>query len=420
MQGDGAVAGIEENDLISKEQFGFRTKHSTIDQLILTYDEITKLCDQGLIVDLVFFDYSKAFDRVNIAVLLDKLFDMGICGLNLDWIRSFLVRTMRVRVAGLLSEPRTVESGVPQGSVLGPVLFLLYINHVVNELTCNVKIFADDIKIYLGFSLLPGVVASTVLQENIDKLVNTSSSWNLNINADKCAVMRFTPKNCPLPVIGLSPYRANGVALQFTSEHPDLGVRINRNMKFHNHIRSRVNVAGALTTNLLSSTVCREPSFILSIYTSHIRPQLEYGSQLWNLGYIGDSQMVERIQRRWTREISTVSHLPYGERLRELGLFSMCGRMLRADMILVWKIFNNKCAIEPTDLFEPSYSQTTRGHVLKIQVTRSRLDTRKRSFACRVIPVWNNLSADTVQASSLDRFKGLLHRELGDELYNFH
>ena len=191
-------------------------------------------------------------------------------------------------------------------------------------------------------------------------------------------------------------------------------------MKFHNHIRSRVNVARALTTNLLSSTICREPDFILNVYISHIRPQLEYASSLWNLGYIGDSQMIEKIQRRWTKAVATVQHLTYSERLRKLNLFSMYGRMLRADLILVWKIFNGKCAIRPTDLFERSYSHITRGHAFKIQVDRSRLEIRKRSFACRVVPFWNNLASDTVIATSLNRFKSLLHRDLGDELFKFY
>ena len=412
---------INDKNLITREQFGFRSGYSTVDQLILTYNEIGKCCDEGDIVDLVFFDYSKAFDRVSHIILLDKLYQLGICGSILNWIRSFLFyRSMRVRVAGNLSNPCTVESGVPQGSVLGPVLFLLYINHVVSELTCNVKIFADDIKIYLGYSLTSGDEASSLLQCNIDKLVSTSSSWNLSINSEKCAVLRFSPRNCTLPFSVESPYNVNEAALQFVREHPDLGIKIERNLKFHNHIRSRVNVAGALTTNLLSSTICREPDFILNVYISHIRPQLEYASSLWNLGYIGDSQMIEKIQRRWTKAVATVQHLTYSERLRNLNLFSMYGRMLRADLILVWKIFNGKCAIRPTDLFERSYSHITRGHAFKIQVDRSRLEIRKRSFACRVVPFWNNLASDTVIASSLNRFKSLLHRDLGDELFKFY
>ena len=138
-----------------------------------------------------------------------------------------------------------------------------------------------------------------------------------------------------LPSTGLSPYVVNGVYLKFKESHPDLGIHVDRNLKFHGHIRSRVNLAGALTTNLLSSTLCREPEFILNLYTTHIRPLLEYGSALWNLGYIGDLKLMESIQRRWTRAIDSVSHLSYGERLQQLDLYSVYGRLLRADIIMV-------------------------------------------------------------------------------------
>ena len=410
---------IEENNLISEEQFGFRAEHSTVDQLLLTYEEVTKLYDAGSIIDLIFFDYSKAFDRVSHPIILAKLQCLGITGDMLNWIRSFLCRSMKVRVAGQHSRPTSVESGVPQGSVLGPVLFLLYINHVVSELSCSCKIFADDIKIYLGFPVSDEAVASNLLQRNVDMLVMTSASWNLSINSSKCAVVRFSHRNCSLPFSGESPYNVNGSPIIFSEIHADLGIRIERSLKFHHHIRSRVNVAGALTTNLLSSTKCRDQDFILNIYISHIRPQLEYGSPLWNMGYVGDLKLVERIQRRWTRAITSIEHLSYGERLRQLDLYSMYGRLLRADLILTWKIFNNKCAIKPADLFKPSLSQITRGHSKKIQVERFRLDIRKRFFSVRVVPVWNSLSNDAVTAKTIQSFKALLHRELSEELYRY-
>ena len=147
---------ISVNNLISREQFGFRKGHSTIDQLILTYEDVTRWCDGGAVVDVVFFDFEKAFDRVSHSIILSKLEHLGVCGPVLKWIEHFLSRVMRVRVSGALSSPVRVESGVPQGSVLGPVLFLLYINHAVAHLDCNYKIFADDVKLYLSLPLQDG------------------------------------------------------------------------------------------------------------------------------------------------------------------------------------------------------------------------------------------------------------------------
>ena len=168
---------------------------------------------------------------------------------------------------------------------------------------------------------------------------------------------------------------------------------------------------------MLSSTLCRDRDFILNIYVSHIRPKLEYGSLLWNLGYVGDAKLVESIQRRWTRTIAEVGHLTYEERLRELDLYSMYGRLLRADLIQVWKIFNGLSAISPEDLFELAYTRNTRGHSKKLQVQRCRLDTRKRSFAFRVVPLWNSLSSEAVEATTLSSFKSHIHRELNAELF---
>ena len=176
-------------------------------------------------------------------------------------------------------------------------------------------------------------------------------------------------------------------------------------------------MVGAETTNLLSSTLCREADFILNIYTGHIRPKLDYGSPLWNMGYIGDTRLIEGIQRRWTRAIDSISHLPYEQRLRELDLYSMYGRMLRADLILVWKIFNKQCAISPNDLFLPPLNQRSRGHSHKLQIRRCSLDVRKRFFSLRVASTWNSLSAEAVEAPTLNSFKSFIYRDLGDELF---
>ena len=205
-------------------------------------------------------------------MLLTKLSQMGITGQIHAWIEHFLTsRTMRVKVGDRYSSSTVVGSGVRQGSVLGPLLFLLYINHVVSDLSCHFRIFADDIKLYLslgGDQLDEGVAA---LQRNIDLLVQTSQSWNLTLNHSKCVVIRFTARNSPLVHTGLAPYTVGGQHIRFVESHSDLGITIDRNLKFHDHIRRRVAVAGALTTNLLSSTLCREASFCYLQFLSSLQ-----------------------------------------------------------------------------------------------------------------------------------------------------
>ena len=138
-----------------------------------------------------------------------------------------------------------------------------------------------------------------------------------------------------------------------------------------------------------------------------------------NLGYLGDLRLIERIQRRWTREVVGLSDLPYGERLRRLDLFSVQGRLLRADLILVWKILNGYCAINPNDIFSFSVARGTRGHPLKLFLPRSRLEVRHRFFSIRVINIWNSLSHDTVMAATINSFKSCLRADLGDKLFQF-
>ena len=209
---------LEENHLISTNQFGFRSKHSTVDQLVATYDYVTDSVDQRRPVDLVFFDYSKAFDKVCHRILLQKLLEIGISHGLVNWISHFLqARKMAVRVQDKVSSCIDVLSGVPQGSVLGPVLFLVYVNHVVYGLCCKFMIFADDIKLHISCDRVESTGVG-VLQRDIDQLVKTSSSWGLLMNADKCVCMRFGARGSGQNG-ELSPYRIGTEHIKFVTCH---------------------------------------------------------------------------------------------------------------------------------------------------------------------------------------------------------
>lgn len=410
---------LEENSLLSEHQYGFRSKHSTIDQLILTYDDVTRDVDEGRMVDIIFFDFSKAFDKVRHGILLNKLSDLGICDQLVRWIERFLVdRRMHVAIHGVESRGYRVTSGVPQGSVLGPVLFLIYVNHVVHRLTSPYKIFADDIKLYICSMPRNPSTGIAELQADIDTLVATSSSWGLEMNASKCACLRLGPRSLGECTRGVSPYKVGAENIPFSAAHSDLGVKVDRKLKFHDHIRATAGACNALATNIFSSTICRDPDFVLTTYKTLVRPKLEYGSTIWNLGYLGDLRSLERVQKRWTREIRGLESLPYSERLRCLDLFSIQGRLLRADMILVWKIFSGDCAIAPEQIFVLNRS-SRRGHDRKLFLPRSNLEIRKRFFSVRVVKQWNALSAETVAAPSLSSFKKLLHRDLAQKLFDY-
>ena len=234
----------------------------------------------------------------------------------------------------------------------------------------------------------------------------------------QCICLQFCPRSSTALYVAISPYIIGDEHIKFSFSHSDLGVTIDRTLKFHNHVKRNVNICNGRTTNLLSSTLSREADFMLNIYKAYIRPQLEYCSCLWNVGYMGDMRLLERVQRRWTRAVRGLEDLPYSDRLLRLNLFSFQGRLLRSDLKMVWKIFNEKCAISPEQVFVMDNS-ITRVHEYKIYLPRTNLEVRKRYFSVRIVHTWNSLSNDTVCSRSLVAFKRLLHRDLGQRLFDY-
>ena len=147
------------------------------------------------------------------------------------------------------------------------------------------------------------------------------------MNADICVCMRFG-SNASGQNGELSPYRIGTEHIKFVTCHKDLGVCVDQELKFHNHIKKIVGCCNGMMTNLLSSTLCRERELMLNLYTSLIRPKLEYGSCSLNTGYLGDLRRLERVQRRWTRMVEGLGVLSYSERLRVLDLYSVKGRLI--------------------------------------------------------------------------------------------
>ena len=415
---------LEENHILSEDQYGFRRGRTVDDQLLLTYDFVTSEVDKGNVVDVVLFDFSKAFDVVNHAILLDKLKNLGISGTLLSWIASFLQdRTMYVSVSGSASSPRAVLSGVPQGSVLGPLLFLVYVNHLPSSIRQNCKIFADDLKIYLKIcpsSPMSLATGASSCQHDIDNIYSVATSWGLDLNREKCVVLRFHRGAVAWQEIGaLAHYTLTDQTISMVTSHKDLGVTIDSSLRFHLHIRSIVNKASGLSTNLLRSTLCRSPDFMISLYKTHIRPLLEYSSCVWNTGYIGDLRMLESVQRKWTKHIDGLGELPYSERLQVLGLYSVQGRLLRADIIKYWKIFHNESSIIPDQIFNLAPPYITRGHRFKILHSFSSLEARRRFFSIRCVGLWNSIPDEIVSLNSVHAFKSALHTFLGHLLYKF-
>ena len=177
--------------------------------------------------------------------------------------------------------------------------------------------------------------------------------------------------------------------------------------------------AGGLAYSLLKSTVCRSSRFMLFLLTTHIRPLLEYCPCVWHTGFVQDLKLLENVQRRWTKRIDGMGSLSYSDRLKALNLYSIQGRLLRADLIMCWKVFHGHSCVSPADLFQQSPENRTRGHCYKIFPPATNTDIRKIFFTIRCIPVWNSLSSDTVCATTLSSFKHGLDHDISEALYAF-
>ena len=286
---------LSHNNILLDSQHGFREKLSTVTQLInSTYDWASTLNHRGQ-TDLILLDFSKAFDLVPHHRLAVKLEHYGINGPTLRWIQSFLRgRQQAVSVNGSHSSWQDVTSGVPQGSVLGPTLFLLYINDISDHLKSPIRLFADDSIIYREIS---SPMDHVILQDDLTTLATWADTWLMRFNVGKCAVMSITLKKKP----SLHEYNIRGEVLNRAKEHDYLGVTISDDLKWTTHCRKTTTKASR-TLGMLRRTLSACSKEVKSrAYLSLVRPQLEYSGEAWSPYTQNDINRLEQVQRQAAR-----------------------------------------------------------------------------------------------------------------------
>ena len=392
---------LEENHLLSPHQHGFRSNKSCLTQLLEYLHFVEEMTDNGDCVDAVYLDCSKAFDTVPHDLLLLKLKCVGVDGRTLNWIKDFLTnRQQRVQVKDCCSEWRGVWSGVPQGSVLGPTLFLVYVNDLLDGLRSKGKLFADDVKIYRRM-MSPG--DRDQLQDDLQKLDEWSSKWKLKFNRDKCNVMHIGRKN---PCYN---YTMSGSTLSTTSQEKDLGIIISSNMKPSAQVTKAAASANSMLGRIKHTFTCLDRETLPALYKALVRPRMEFAIQAWSPYLRKDISKLERVQRRATKLIPSIAHLTYQERLIQLNMTTLEKRRERGDMIEVFKILKGLDRVNPQGNFlmqeMSSHKQRTRGHSLKLVKPRHRTWKRNQFFSSRVVNAWNKLSAKTVSSRTVNMFK---------------
>ena len=395
---DSLIDHIEKNTVITDRQHGFTSKRSCLTNLLVNLEDITSKLDNWHAVDQIYLDLQKAFDKVPHRRLLYKLQKYGISSKLLCWIESFLSqRTQRVKVNGAFSKWTNVSSGVPQGSVLGPILFILYINDLPDNLKhCTCDIFADDTKIHATANDL---YEAANIQSDLDSLSNWCKEWMLSFNKKKCHLLHFGRKNVKCL------YHLDGFLISPVDYEKDLGVTISHDLKAEKNIDACVKKANKVLGMIRRTFSYLDEEILAKLYKVFVRPHLEYCQQVWAPYLQKDKDTLEGVQRRATKLVKSLEELSYEERLKRTKLYSLEQRRIRGDMILTYRIMTGDIKIKPCDMFSLDHSTRTRGHNMRIAPKLSNGQVRQSFFSQRVGTIWNKLPVNIVNSVSVAQFK---------------
>ena len=393
------------NNLLSSQQHGFISGRSTVTQLLNYLEYCAKKAGNGEVVDVVYLDFQKAFDTVPHARLITKLSSYGIDGEILTWITEYLKeRTQIVQVNGESSRSADVVSGIPQGTVLGPLLFVIYINDILDTIKSKGLLFADDAKIYRAISSKEDALE---LQGDLTRLEEWTDRWLLRFHPGKCHCLTIGKLE---NIMYCHRYQVGGTEIEHTFEESDLGVIIDYELTFAEHIAQKVRKANSIVGIIRRSFACLQKDTFVKLFTAFVRPHLEYCQAIWSPHLRKYIRMIEDVQIRATKLVDGLGKMDYQERLEKLKLPTLAYRRLRGDMIETYKHFHTY----DSSILPPSFCPRTRPsriHQFQLQPIRS-LDgergVHKNSFYCRIVDTWNALPCEIVDSPSMDVFKSRL------------
>ena len=385
------------NNILINEQHGFLPDHSTTTNLLEFINDISTTLDINGNIDAVCIDFAKAFDTVCHSKLLLKLEHYGIRGKVLGWIKNFLYnRSIKVLVNNTFSNKLPVPSSVPQGSVLAPILFILYINDIKDAIeNCQFKLYADDLTIYRFIRNNNDV---SLLQQDLHNILNWTNKWQLKINIEKCKVLHFGKNNLK------HTYNINNNPITTSDCEKILGCLIDTNLTFKQHIFGIVKKAKNMCNQLLHTFYFCDRSVLVNLYKTYVRPSLEYASIIFSPHHLYLIDVLENVQKHFTKRLPGLKTVSYVDRLSFCKLESLELRRIYNDLIFMYKIMHNTVAVKLENCIIPADSHITRGNVLKLKKIRCNLNVRKFFFVFRTIDLWNKLHNDVVLARNVNIF----------------
>ena len=379
--------------------------------VIISFHEIGSLLDTNTEIDVLYLDFSKAFDSINHAKLLVKLKLYGISGFLWEWFKDYLSnRKQCVVVDGTTSSFTSVISGVPQGSLLGPFLFALYVNDLPDVTSAGTRtvLFVDDTKCYRTQRSSQNHL---MLQYDLNGLISWSYDWDLNFNPSKCDVLKISRKRNP----AFRNYTIEANALGETNSVKDLGVVISSTLSWHSHVISTVSkcnkILGFLrrnTPNSLGIDLRR------ALYLSLVRSTLCHGSQVWvPESSTRDLLLLERVQRRASKYIlapggACFADLSYRDRLIKLDLIPVSYWFEYLDLVFFYKCRDGLFNLDILKYVTPySKSRVTRNSFISIDYkpNLTKASNFRDSYFNRIVLFWNSLPFNTKESTTLSSFK---------------
>lgn len=396
--------------LLHDMQHGFMKHRSCTTQLLKCYHSIGQTLDEGGQVDVIYLDFSKAFDSVPHSFLILKLkMYFGVSGVLLSWFKSYLSeRHQRVVVEGEESDWSNVTSGVPQGSILGPLLFLLFINDMPNVvLSSSIALFADDSKVFKSVNCIRDC---ELLQSDLCELLTWSKKWGMVFNPSKCKVLSFTRSRNPF----YFNYHLDGIILDRVGDFKDLGVVFNQNLSFSAHVESIVSKSNRVCGMIKRSIGYRAPQNVkLKLFKSLARPVLEYSSQVWSPVFKNDIHAIESVQRSMTKYIcNDFIELSYSSRLKELHILPLSYRREVADLIFIFKYLKGAMNVDFNDevrVLTNNRSLRSSSEGLLLRSLHVRTECFISSYFNRICHLWNILPIHVRNSTSISIFKSQLY-----------